>query len=114
MVAPFSDNVWHKYVCERCGLEIANRFGLISNEQAKAAFHAAEATAARLQEVRDTITAMAEGIHAFTSDVSLGTERARVSKTVEGEFVEPPTSKPKAPASRAKAAKSEPVSAGSA
>lgn len=118
MIAPFSDNVWHKYVCEKCGLTIANRLGFVSNEQAKAAFHAAEATAARLQEVRDTITAMAEGIRAFTTDVSLGTERARVGATVEGEFVETPPSKPKAAgkarSASGKAAVSEPAAAGSA
>lgn len=88
MVAPFSDNVWHKYICERCGLEIANRLGFVSNEQAKAAYHASEAAAARLNAVRDTVLEMAESIRAFATDVTLGTERARVGKTVEGEFVE--------------------------
>ena len=103
MIAPFSDNVWHKYVCEKCGLAIANRLGFVSNEQAKAAFHAAEAAATQLRDVRDTITAMAENIRAFTTDVTLGTERARVSTTVEGEYVEPKT-----PARKAKSAGRDP------
>ena len=127
MVAPFSDNVWHKYICEKCGLEIANRLGYISNEQAKAAFHAAEAAADRLDSVREKVLSAAEEIHAFATDVSLGTERSKVGKTVagdfapeEGEFVdeakasEVPPSKPKAPASRKKAPVGSGASAGSA
>ena len=103
MIAPFSDNVWHKYVCEKCGLTIANRLGYVSNEQAKAAFHAAEAATERLDAVREKILTAAAEIHEFATDVSLGTERARVSKTVEGEYIEPPkpaTSKPKAASAR--------------
>lgn len=109
MVAPFSDNVWKKYVCEKCGLEIANRLGYVSNEQAKAAYHAAEAAAERLDSVRNKVLSAAEEIHAFATDVSLGTERARVSKTVEGEYVEPKT-----PARKAKSAPAKPKASGGA
>lgn len=114
MIAPFSDNVWHKYVCEKCGLAIANRLGFVSNVQAKEAFHAAEAAASRLNDVRDRILSAATDIHEFATDVSLGTERARVGKTVEGDYSEPAVSEKKASAPRAKAAKSEPVASGSA
>lgn len=114
MVAPFSDNVWHKYVCEKCGLEIANRLGYISNEQAKAAFHAAEAAAERLKDVRDRISVMAGEIHSFTTDVDLGNERSAVGKTVEGDYVEPASGEKKAAARKPKAPKSEPVASGTA
>lgn len=112
MIAPFSDNVWTKYVCEKCGLEIANRLGYVSNEQAKVAFHAAEVATSRLDEVRARILAAAEDIHAFATDVVLGNERSSVGKTVEGDYVETPASAKKAPAGRKKAAESEPVTAG--
>lgn len=104
MIAPFSDNVWHKYICEKCGLEIANRLGYISNKQAKAAFDAAEAAANRLNVVREKVLSAAEDIHSFATDVTLGNERSTVGKTVEGEVVEPAT----LPASEKKAAARKP------
>lgn len=97
MVAPFSDNVWHKYICERCGLEIANRLGYVSNVQAKEAFHAAEAATERLAAVREKILVAATEIHEFASDVTLGNERSRVGKTVEGDFIETPVVQKKTP-----------------
>jgi hypothetical protein len=104
MIAPFSDNVWHKYICEKCGLAIANRLGYISNKQAKAAFDAAEAAADRLNIVRAKVLSAAEDIHAFATDVTLGNERSTVGKTVEGVVVEPPASEKKAAARKPKVA----------
>lgn len=113
MIAPFSDNVWTKYVCEKCGLTIANRLGFVSNEQAKKAFHAAEAAANRLAVVRDKVLSAAEDIHSYATDISLGTERAAVSKWVEGEYVEPKaTASEKKPVGRPR--KAAPVGSGSA
>jgi hypothetical protein len=89
MVSPTgADVVWHKYVCESCGLEIANKLGLISNEQAKAAFHAAQAATARLDDVRQKVQSAAEDIVAFAKDVVLGNERAAVDKWLIGDFKE--------------------------
>lgn len=111
MVAPFSDNVWHKYVCEKCGLTIANRLGFVSNEQAKLAFHAAEAAAERLRVVKDKILEASADIHAYATDVSLGNERSTLGKILEGEYVEA-TASEKKPVGRPR--KAAPVSVGSA
>jgi hypothetical protein len=94
---PNSDVIGRKYLCERCALDIANRFGFISNEQAKKAFHAAEAAAERLRIVKEKVLSAAEDIHDFATDISLGTERAAVAKIVEGEYIEPAPSAKKSP-----------------
>lgn len=96
-IIPFTDQVGRKYVCEKCGLTIANRLGYISNTQAKAAFHAAEAAADRLRVVKEKVLSAAEDIHSFATDVSLGTERAALGAVLEGEYVETPASKKKSP-----------------
>lgn len=83
-----SDAVWRKYICEQCGLEIANKFGFVSNTQAKAAFHAAEVAVEKLDNVRAKVQAAAEDIVAFAKDVQLGNERAALGKWLEGEFVQ--------------------------
>ena len=89
MVSPTgTDVVWHKYVCEACGLEIANKLGLVSNKQAQAAFHAAQMATERLDSVRQKVQAAAEDIVAFAKDVSLGNERELVEKWLVGEFKE--------------------------
>lgn len=112
MIAPFSDNVWTKYVCEKCGLAIANRLGFVSNEQARVAFHAAEVAAERLRVVRDKIASASEDIHSYVTDVSLGNERASLGKILEGEYVEPKaTTSEKKPVGRPR--KAAPVSVGS-
>lgn len=101
-----SDVIGRKYVCEKCALTIANRFGFVSNEQAKKAFHAAEAASERLRVVKEKVLSAAEDIQSFATDISLGTERAAVSKWVEGEYIEEakaPASKPKATAKPRKA-----------
>ena len=88
-IIPFSDVVGRKYLCEKCALTIANRFGFVSNEQAKKAYHAAEAAAERLRIVKEKVLSAAEDIQSFATDISLGNERAAVSKWVEGEYIEP-------------------------
>lgn len=89
MISPTgADVIWRKYVCEACGLEIANKLGLISNEQAKKAFHAATMATERLDAVRQQVQAAAENIVAFAKDVSLGHERESVDKWLVGEFKE--------------------------
>lgn len=87
-IVPFTDVVGRKYVCEKCGLEIANRLGFVSNKQAKAAFHAAELAAKQLALVKERIVVAAQDIVDFTKDASVSSERAAVSKWVEGDFVE--------------------------
>lgn len=96
-IIPFTDQVGRKYVCERCGLTIANRLGFVSNKQAKAAFHAAEAAAERLRVVKEKVLSAADDIHAFATDVSLGTERAALDAVLEGEYVEATDSPKKSP-----------------
>lgn len=89
MISPTgTDTIWRKYVCESCGLEIANKLGFISNEQAKAAFHAAQAATERLDVVRQKVQSAAEDIVAFAKDVVLGNERAAVEKWLVGDFKE--------------------------
>lgn len=87
-ILPLSDVIGRKYVCEKCALTIANRFGFVSNVQAKKAFHAAEAAAERLRIVKEKVLSAAEDIQSFATDISLGTERAAVSKWVEGDYIE--------------------------
>lgn len=91
------DVVGIKYVCEKCGLTIANRLGYVSNDQAKKAFHAAEAATERLRVVKEKVQAAAEDIQSFVVDVSLGNERAAVGKWVEGDFIETPVVQKKTP-----------------
>ena len=89
MISPTgADVIWRKYICETCGLEIANKLGFVSNEQAKAAFHAAQMATERLDTVRQKVQSAAEDIVAFTKDVVLGNERAAVEKWLVGEFKE--------------------------
>jgi len=112
---PNSDVIGRKYVCEKCALTIANRFGFVSNEQAKRAFHAAEAAAERLSVVKEKVLSAAQDIQAFATDISLGTERAAVSKWVEGEYIEEakaPASEKKSPGRKPKAAAVSDSSAG--
>lgn len=97
---PNSDVIGRKYLCERCALNIANRFGFVSNEQAKKAFHAAEAATERLRVVKEKVLSAAEDITGFASDISLGTERAAVSKWVEGEYIEPDADATDAPSAK--------------
>lgn len=88
-IIPNSDVVGRAYVCERCGVTIANCLGFVSNEQAKAAFHAAEMAASNLAAVKEKILHAASDIHAFATDVSLGNERSSVSRWVEGDYIAP-------------------------
>lgn len=89
MISPTgADVIWRKYVCEACGLEIANKLGFVSNEQAKKAFNAAKMATERLDSVRQQVQAAAENIVAFAKDVSLGNEREQVEKWLVGEFKE--------------------------
>lgn len=89
MISPTgADVIWRKYVCESCGLEIANKLGLISNVQAKAALHAAKMATERLDVVRQKVQSAAEDIVAFAKDVALGNERAAVDKWLVGDFKE--------------------------
>lgn len=90
MVAPKSwEAIWRKYVCEVCGTEIANALGFVSNEQAKAAFHAANVATERLDSVRQKVTAAADEIAQFARDVTLGNERSAVGNYLKGEYAQP-------------------------
>lgn len=111
-ILPLSDAIGRKYVCEKCALTIANRFGFVSNEQAKKAFHAAEAAADRLRIVKEKVLSAAEDIQTFATDISLGTERAAVSKWVEGDYIEDAPSQKKSPGRPRKAVASGDKSSG--